>query len=234
MASVRTSRPVPPGNSVADEHLEVLVHVGEGLGEDPHDLVVDGPDDLVQLSAGPAHVLDLLLEETVTLLERAELLQGQGVHRAERRQLRLHGRGPLGRRHAFGQRGARRPHGLLGLAPELAAQRLDGGLLTDPGLGQLEGQALERVAGLGQTAARPPTAPGAASSRRAPPARTSRAAATRCSLQPLAQTGQPAGMTSTTTPRRSSGPGVGLQPAAALTAAWSRSATCPARRRSTS
>ena len=142
MASVSVSRPVPPGEERPHENLEVLVHVGEGLGEHPHDLVVDGPDDLVQLAAGPAHVLDLLLQEPVPLLERAELFEGERVDRSDRRQLLLHRGQPAGGVLALGELGARGTHGLLGLAPELASQRLDRRVAPHLGLGHLELEAL--------------------------------------------------------------------------------------------
>ena len=68
---------------------EVLVDVGEGRVEDVHDLLVEGPDDVVELSTGGAHVLDLGLEEPVPLAELGELLEGQRVDRAQRGQLAL-------------------------------------------------------------------------------------------------------------------------------------------------
>ena len=190
----------------------MLVHVGEGLGEHPHDLVVDGPDDLVQLAAGPTHVLHLLLEEAVPLLERAELLEGQGVDGAERRQLRFDGGGPGRGVDAVGQGvGQAALMAVSGSQTELPPQGLDGRLLADARFGQVEGQALQEVARLGDPALRRPTA-GAAGRRgghRRPGPRRVVATAPRCSRSP--RTGEPRGMAVDDLGQAVHGAGVGLQ-----------------------
>ena len=93
--SVRTSRPSPPGNSRAKVASNAPLHVGVRLGEDLLDPGVDLADDVEQVLAGPLEVLELLGEEAVPLLQRAELLERERVHRAEHRQLALGGAQPL-------------------------------------------------------------------------------------------------------------------------------------------
>ena len=119
--SVRLSRPVPPGNRVVEEGLEVRGHVGVGGGEHVADLVVDGLDDLAQLPARLLHVLQLALQELVALLELLELLEGERVDRPHQAQVPLQLAGPAGGRVPLGQRRALGGHGPIGLAVELDA-----------------------------------------------------------------------------------------------------------------
>ena len=95
---VSTSLPAPPGNSVREQLVEVRAHVGERRGEHGLDLEVDGLDDAHQVAPGVAHVLQLLLEEAVALLQLVELLERERVDRAEQAQLALEVAHPRRRR----------------------------------------------------------------------------------------------------------------------------------------
>ena len=87
--SVSRSRPCAAGEQRLEQRLEVLRHVGEGGGEHVDDLGVDGPDDLGEVAARRLHVVELLLQERVALLQRVVLLEGERVDRAHEPQLAL-------------------------------------------------------------------------------------------------------------------------------------------------
>ncbi len=128
----------------------MLVDVGERRVEHVHDLLVERADDLTEVALGLADVLDLGLEELVALTELGELLHGQRVDRADRRQLGLQLPDTGGRVHAFGQvrrRGARR---VPGPAAQLASQGLDDRLATDGGLDEVQLRLLQPASGSGQ------------------------------------------------------------------------------------
>ena len=80
--------------------------VGEGGREHGLDLEVDGLDDAHQLAAGGAHVVELLLEERVALLQLVELLERQRVDRAHQAELTLEVADPRRGADALGQLGA--------------------------------------------------------------------------------------------------------------------------------
>ena len=135
---VSRSRPCAAGEQRLEQRLEVLRHVGEGAGEHVDDLGVDGPDDLGEVAAGRLHVVELLLEERVALLERVVLLERERVDRPHEPQLALELARPGRRRDALGQLGRLGGHGRLGLELEVAAQRLDGRLEAQLHLGLVE------------------------------------------------------------------------------------------------
>ena len=68
-----TSRPEPPGNSIANSSEKLPGDVGERGLEDAHDLFVDRLDDPRELAARVAHVVELLLQELVPLDQRLVL-----------------------------------------------------------------------------------------------------------------------------------------------------------------
>ena len=133
-----------------EQRLEVGGHVGEGGGEDADDLGVDGPDHLGQLAAALLHVVELLLEELVALLERLVLLEGQRVDRAHDPQLALELADAGGGVGAVGELGALGGHGDVGLDVEVAADGLDRGLDAHLDLGLLDLGPLEALALLGE------------------------------------------------------------------------------------
>ena len=67
-----------------EDVVEGRADVGPGLGEDLLDPLVDLRDDVEQVLAGPAEVLELLAEELVPLLQGGELLERERVDPAER------------------------------------------------------------------------------------------------------------------------------------------------------
>ena len=115
-----------------------------------HDLLVQGPDDVVELPAGVADVLDLGLEELVALAELGELLQGQGVDRTQGGQLGLQLLDAGGRVGALGQLGRRGGQGVLGRAGQIVAEGLDHRLPSDGGLHQVQLDLLQAAPGCGQ------------------------------------------------------------------------------------
>ena len=72
---------------VAEQGGEVIGDVGVGGGEHRLDLVIDGLDHPRQLAPCRAHVLELLVEEGVALLQLGELLERERVDRTEQAQL---------------------------------------------------------------------------------------------------------------------------------------------------
>ena len=91
---MRTSRPCPPGNSVAKTPSNSRCDVGERGGEDVVDALVDLADDGEQVAAGGLEVLELGGQEAVPLLQRRELLQRQRVDLAEGGEVALGPGGP--------------------------------------------------------------------------------------------------------------------------------------------
>ena len=87
--SVSTSRPSPPGNSVANTICELARHVRERGGEHLTDPLVHLVHDGQQVAPGGLEVLELGGQELVALLQRGELLQRQRVHPAEQREVLL-------------------------------------------------------------------------------------------------------------------------------------------------
>ena len=86
---------LPAGEEPRERRVEGLLDVGVGLAEDLLDPVVHVLDDLEEVLAGAAQVVELLGEELVTLLQRRELLQRQRVDLAQHRQRPLGGLEPL-------------------------------------------------------------------------------------------------------------------------------------------
>src|SRR5207237_5025926 len=103
--------------------------------EDPG---VDGFDHLGQLAALRLDVVELALEEGVSLAEGGVLLEGEGVDGAHEAQLALELAHPVGRAGARRKLRARGDDGHVGLALELATYGVDSGLQAHPGLGLLE------------------------------------------------------------------------------------------------
>ena len=75
--------PLSAGEQPRENPLELLGRVAEGLGEGLLDPFVDLLDDVEQVALGPLEVLELRGEEGMALLERGELLEGEGVDPAE-------------------------------------------------------------------------------------------------------------------------------------------------------
>src|SRR5690606_39614490 len=71
------------GEQPAEDALELARGVGERLGEDGLDALVDLADDLLEVGARLLEVGELLGEEQVPLLERGVLLQRERVYPAE-------------------------------------------------------------------------------------------------------------------------------------------------------
>ena len=102
------------------------------------DLLVDGLDDAGEIAASGPNVLELLLEESVALLELVELLERQRVDRTQQAQLAVELADAAGRRRPLGQFGL---FGRLGngrLDVEVATQGLDRVLEAQLGLGFLD------------------------------------------------------------------------------------------------
>ena len=78
-----SNRPSPPGNNAENTSPELAFDVGIGLGEHLQDALVDVGDDVEQVLARGLDVLELRGQEVIALLERGELLQGQGVDAAQ-------------------------------------------------------------------------------------------------------------------------------------------------------
>ncbi len=115
-----------------DQRGEVLVHVGEGLGEGGHDLLVECAQDLLEFAARVAHVADLGVQVLVASLERGQLLERERVDRAEGRDAGLELGDPRLERDALGQVERRDRSHLVRLDAEVAADDLvDVGDLDD-------------------------------------------------------------------------------------------------------
>ncbi len=71
------------GEQLADQALELGGHVPVGGLERGHDLGLDPLDHLEQVSARPADVVQLAVQEVVALLQRLELAPGEQVHPPE-------------------------------------------------------------------------------------------------------------------------------------------------------
>ena len=207
--------------------------VREGLGEDADDLLVDRADDASELAAGATDVLELLGEEPVPLLQRRQLLQRQRVDRTHQAELAVELPHPRLGRDTGRQLGAGRGDRLVGLAFELPAQRFDGGLQAELGLGPLELDPLEQLAGARRGRVRRRRARRAAGvggwrswrpRARAPPARYGggrRAAASTPPRRPSSPARRPSARAAASRPSR-------------LAAASDLARSSPARRRSTS
>ena len=107
-------------------------------GEHVLDLGVDRLDHPRQLASCAAHVLELLFEERVPLLELVELLERQRVDRPQEAQLAFEFADTPGRRRALGQHGHRCRLGDRRFDVEVASQGLDRGLEPQLRLGLLE------------------------------------------------------------------------------------------------
>jgi hypothetical protein len=83
--SVSTRLPFPAREQPVEDQHELSLHVGEGFGEDLLHPGVDLADDVEQVSARAADVVELLGEEPVTLLQGGELLQCQRVDPTQQR-----------------------------------------------------------------------------------------------------------------------------------------------------
>jgi len=127
-----------PREERGDERGEVLVHVGGGGGERRHDLLVERADDLLELPAGRAHIVDLGVELAVALLEHRELLQRQWVDEPEGTESFGQVRRVLRRAAAGGQLGARGTEHLVGRAREVVADHLGERVGAQRHLGDLE------------------------------------------------------------------------------------------------
>ena len=147
---------------VVEQVREMLAHVGEGRCEHALDLDVDRLDHPEQLATRLADVVELRIEECVTLLQFVELLERERIDRTEQAQLAVEVAHLRRRVHAFGQR--RHLGGLrhLGLDVVIATQRLDGGLQTQLHLGIVDLDTTRPLAGLVELAfgRRPTTAHG--------------------------------------------------------------------------
>ena len=114
-----------------------------GLGEDLLDLGVDVVDDVEQVLAGLAQVVELLGEELVPLLQRRELLQRERVDLAEHRHRPLGAAQPLGLLLAVVRDSARPARSLLASRPSDRRHELVGAVLGDQGF-DLEAELLQR------------------------------------------------------------------------------------------
>ena len=150
--SVSSSRPDPPGNSVENRRSKCSLHVGERALEDRDDLAVDGADHAGELAAARLHVLELLLQEPVALLERVVLLERERVDRPHEPQLAVELARAPGERRAFGHRGRGGVERDSRLDVVLGAQPLDRGLEAQPRLGVVDLGALRALADLGELA----------------------------------------------------------------------------------
>ena len=130
--------PRPAREEVAEEGRKVIGDVGIGGGEDRLDLMVDGLDDPRELTTGRAHVLELLVEEGVTLLQLGELLEGQRVDRPEQAQFPIQLAYPALRCDAVGKWWRLGSLGDVGLDVAVVAQHLHGRLDAQTGLGLLD------------------------------------------------------------------------------------------------
>ena len=121
--------------------------VGERRGEDGLDLEVDRLDHAHEVASRVAYVFQLLLQETVALLQFDELVQRERVDRAHQAQLSFEvahaGRRVCALRH-LRQVGSFR---LLGFEIVVAAQRLDSGLQPHAHLGLVDLHATRALAG---------------------------------------------------------------------------------------
>ena len=107
-----------------------------------------------QIAAGGAHVLELLLEERVALLQLVELLERERVDRTEQAQLAIELADAPGRRRALGQLGLLGGLGDRGLDVEVATQCLDRVLEAQLGLGLVDLGAMGPLRGVSSSAAR--------------------------------------------------------------------------------
>ncbi len=122
---VRIGEPEPTlttGEEGLEQQGEVLADIRVGGGEDADDLLVDRLDHLRELAPGLTDVLELGLEERVTLGELVELLEGQRVDRAHEAQLALELPHPGGGADALGQRRALGGHRGVGLGVEIVTK----------------------------------------------------------------------------------------------------------------
>ena len=124
----------PAGEEHPEEILEVRGHVGERLAEDALDLVVDRLDHAEQFTTRAAHVLQLRLEELVTLLQFAELLEGQRIDGSHEAQFALEIPHPGDGRDALGNLRSLGGLGHFRFDVEIPPQRLDRCLETHPHL----------------------------------------------------------------------------------------------------
>ena len=128
-----TSLPDTAREQRGEEVGEVLLHVGERLREDRHDLLVDGLDDAVELAPARLHVFELGLEELVAFEQRVVLLERERVDRAHEPQLAVEVAGAAGERGAGGHLGCgrverdRRLDVVLGAQPSRPRSRAGGG-----------------------------------------------------------------------------------------------------------
>ena len=112
--------------------------VGVGGREHTLDLLVDRLDDPAQLAPRRADVLELLLEERVTLLQLGELLERQRVDRTEQAQLTVELTHPRLGTHAVRKRRRIGRLGDLGFDVEVVAEHLDRRLQPEARLGLVD------------------------------------------------------------------------------------------------
>ncbi len=134
------------GEQHREQALEVPGDIREGLGEDAHDLLVDGTDDSSELPPSATDVLELLGKKPVPLFECSKLLERERVHRAHQPELAIKLAYPGLRRNAGRQLGTVCRDGLVRLALELPAQCLDCRLQPEPRLGAFKLDPLKKLA----------------------------------------------------------------------------------------
>ncbi len=115
-----------------------------------HDLLVEGPDDMVQIPTSVADVVHLGLEELVALAQLGELLQRQGVDRAQGGQFGLELDDAGGWVGALSQFRGGGDQGVVRRAAQIMAEVLDQGLTPDSGLHQVQLDLLQAAAGSSQ------------------------------------------------------------------------------------
>ena len=150
VGSVSVSRPGATGEQRGEQRGEVPLDVGVGLLEHRHDLDVDGLDDPTQLAPRVLHVLELTLQELVTLLQRLVLLERERVDRAHELDLALDLAGPAGERRTLGHLGRGRGERDRGLDVEVGAEALDRVLEPHLRLGLFDLTALDLLAQPGE------------------------------------------------------------------------------------
>ena len=172
------------GEQRGEQLREVAADVGERGREHVLDLLVDGLDHAGQVAAGGAHVLELLLEERVALLELVELLERERVDRAEQAQLAIELADAAGGGRALRELGLLGGLGDGGFDVEVATQRLDRVLEPQLGLGLLDLGAMRAVPRLVERPLRlvPRLAGGVEPGRSAPAPRRSGGGAARSSV----------------------------------------------------
>ena len=113
-------------------------HLREGRGEHRDDLLVHRADDLAEFLAGGPNVVQLLLEELVSLLQGIKLGQGQWIDGPHELELPLQLGDPGCRQDSVGQHRAGCLDGRLGLPIELGTNGGRNVLNPHPGLGPLD------------------------------------------------------------------------------------------------